>query len=477
VSATADSSTVPTPRTVVVIGGGVAGLAAARDLLVSRPGTRVVVLDASDRVGGKLRRESIGGHVVDVGAEAMLAVRPEAVDLLAELVEPSDVVSPVTTAARVWSRGGLHPLPRTRIGVPYADSDVSGLLTAAEAARMLAEAPAPELGDDVSVGEYVGARLGDAVVDRLVEPLLGGVYAGQARSLSLRATMPSIWATAQAGGSLLAAPQVDPQGGTARPPFIGLTGGVGRLPELLAADVVRRGGVVESGVIVRGVERTRDGWSVLAGPTTGPRLLHADAVVVAVPPPAAARLLAALAPAAASALGEVEMASVAVITLAVPAAQVASWEGSGFLVPPVDGRGIKASTFSSAKWGWLAAEGDGTAYLRASVGRAGETATLQRDDADLVALATREIAEAVGSAPLTVVDSHVQRWGGGLPQYTVGHVDRVARVRAAVAAVPGVAVAGAAYDGVGIPAVIASARLAAEVTVTHLDALAGRARE
>jgi len=467
----------PSSRTVVVIGGGVAGLTAARDLLVARPGTRVVVLDASDRVGGKLRREPVGGHLVDVGAESMLAVRPEALSLLDEVADAADVVAPSTTSARVWSRGELHPLPRTRIGIPFADSDVSGLLTVAEAARMHAESPAPEVGDDVSVGDYVAARLGDAVVDRLVEPLLGGVYAGRSRDLSLRATMPAVWATAREGGSLLASPPVDPQAGQARPAFVGLRGGVGRLPELLADDVVRHGGVVETGVIARGLQRTSSGWAVLTGPTTDPRLVEADAVVVAVPPPAAARLLRPHAPGAADELAGVEVASVGVITLAVPAEQVASWEGSGFLVPPVDGRGIKACTFSSAKWGWLAAEGDGTAYVRASVGRAGENAMLQRDDADLVALAALEIAEAVGSGPLRVLDSHVQRWGGGLPQYAVGHVERVERVRADVARLPGIAVAGAAYDGVGIPAVIGSARLAADVLLTHLRGLGDRAGE
>ncbi|GGB65133.1 protoporphyrinogen oxidase [Knoellia flava] len=467
----------PSSRTVVVIGGGVAGLTAARDLLVARPATRVLVFDASDRVGGKLRREPVGGHLVDVGAESMLAVRPEAVSLLEEVADPADVVAPATTSARVWSRGELHPLPRTRIGIPFADSDVSGLLTEAEAARMHAESPAPEVGSDVSVGDYVAGRLGDAVVDRLVEPLLGGVYAGRSRELSLRATMPAVWATAREGGSLLASPPVDPQVGQARPAFVGLRGGVGRLPELIAHDVLSRGGVVETGVIARGVERTSSGWAVLTGPTTEPRLVEADAVVVAVPPPAAARLLRPHAPVAADELAGVEVASVGVITLALPAEQVAAWEGSGFLVPPVDGRGIKASTFSSAKWGWLADEGDGTAYVRASVGRAGENATLQRDDADLVALAALEIAEAVGSGPLQVLDSHVQRWGGGLPQYAVGHVDRVERVRADVAGVRGLAVAGAAYDGVGIPAVIGSAHLAADVVLTHLRALEGRAGE
>ncbi|MFW5469736.1 protoporphyrinogen oxidase [Knoellia sp. CPCC 206435] len=465
--------------TVVVVGGGLAGLTAARDVLVAEPRIRVVVLDAADQVGGKLRRAAVGGHLVDVGAEAVLALRPEATALMAELADPTDVVTPTTTSARVWSRGALHALPRTRVGVPFADSVVAGLLTEAEERRMRDETPAADVGDDVSVGDYVAARLGDAVVERLVEPMLGGVYAGHARLLSLRSTMPGVWEVASRGGSLLEPPAVLVESAAAgpRPPFAGLVGGVGRLADLLAEDVERRGGRIEVGVTVRGLERTPTGWSVLTGPTTDPRLVEADAVVVAVPPPAAARLLTPVAPDAGAALGEVEMASVAVITLAVPRSQVEGWDGSGFLVPPVDGRGIKASTFNSAKWGWLAAEGGETAYVRASVGRAGETASLQRDDADLVELAKREIAEAVGAAPLTVVDSHVQRWGGGLPQYTVGHHARVARVARALTAVPGLEVAGAAYQGIGIPAVIASAHAAAEATTTHLRAVRRHAGE
>lgn len=470
----------PSRPTVVVIGGGVAGLTAARDVLVAAPDTRVIVLEAADRVGGKLRREEVAGVLVDVGAEAMLSVRPEAVELVEQVADAKDVVRPATTAARIWSRGELHPLPRTRVGVPFADSRVTGLLTADEEARMRSETPPPVVDTDMSVGDYVAARLGDAVVDRLVEPMLGGVYAGRSRELSLRATMPGVWEVAARRGSLLAPPENDSTSSTAgqaRSPFIGLRGGVGRLVDLLAADVEIRGGTIVTRTIVRGLERTATGWSVLSGPTTDPQLQHADAVVIAVPPPAAARLLGETAPDAAAALGEVEVASVAVITLAVPAAEVAGWTGSGFLVPSVDGRGIKASTFSSAKWGWLAAAGGRTAYLRASVGRAGETATLQRDDADLVDLAAREVAAAMGSAPLTVVDSHVQRWGGALPQYAVGHVDRVDRVRRAVAAVDGLEVAGATYEGVGIPAVIASAHRAADgvlARLTHLREAAAR---
>jgi oxygen-dependent protoporphyrinogen oxidase len=173
-------------------------------------------------------------------------------------------------------------------------------------------------------------------------------------------------------------------------------------------------------------------------------------------------------PAAAAELAEIEYASMAVVTLAFDAAGISTGsmsESSGFLVPPVDGRAIKASTFSFAKWGWVRDAGaeHGLVHVRTSLGRHGEEATLQRTDDDLVAVSLADLGEATGvTAP--PVATHVQRWGGGLPQYVVGHLDRVARIHAAVADVPGLALCGAAYDGVGIPAVIASARKA----VAHL---------
>jgi len=151
------------------------------------------------------------------------------------------------------------------------------------------------------------------------------------------------------------------------------------------------------------------------------------------------------------------------VTLAFPAAAVEHLGGtSGFLVPPVDGRSIKASTFSFAKWGWVRESGalEGLLHLRTSLGRHGEEALLQRSDEELVALSLADLAEAVGVATPPAA-THVQRWGGGLPQYAVGHLDKVARIRASVDAVPGLAVCGAAYDGVGVPAVIASAHRAA----------------
>ena len=184
-----------------------------------------------------------------------------------------------------------------------------------------------------------------------------------------------------------------------------------------------------------------------------------------------ARLLGEVAPVAADALGEVEAASVGVVTLAFAADDVPDLVGtgsSGFLVPPVEGRAIKASTFSFAKWAWVreAGAGAGVVHLRTSLGRHGDEAALQAPDERLVEVSLADLRAALGLRARPV-DTHVQRWGGGLPQYAVGHLTRVARVRAAVAEVPGLAVCGAAYDGVGIPAVIGSARLAVRALSPH----------
>ncbi len=212
------------------------------------------------------------------------------------------------------------------------------------------------------------------------------------------------------------------------------------------------------------------------GSAASPERVDADAVVLAVPAGPAARLLADLAPVAAAELGAIDHASMAVVTLAFRASEVAAGpagagpldgRSSGFLVPPVDGRRIKASTFSFAKWGWVreagrgAVEGEDLLLLRTSLGRHREEAALQASDEELVAASLADLADATGLTARPV-DTHVQRWGGGLPQYAVGHLDRVARIRADVARVPGLAVCGAAYDGVGIPAVIASAHRAAD---------------
>jgi len=436
----------------VVVGGGVAGLVAARGLAAA--GRDVLLLEGSPQVGGKLRSAEVAGLTVDVGAEAMLARRPEGVALAAEV--GAEVVHPTAATSAVWSRGALRPMPRSLMGVPF-DLDqlaASGVLSADGVARASVETVSA-VDDDVSVGDLVAARLGDELVDRLVEPLLGGVYAGNARRLSAAAAVPQLLAMARRGGLLEQAAAVPV---STAPVFASLPGGMGRLPGLVAAG---GGFEVRTSATVRALRRTPSGWALTVGPTTRAETIEADTVVLATPPAPTGRLLADEVPDAAGELGSIGTASVAVVTLVFRSVDVpdAAFDRSGFLVPPVERRAIKASTFSFAKWGWVRDLDPDLVVLRTSLGRHGEEATLQAADDGLVRVSLVDLAAMAGiTAP--PVDTHVQRWGGALPQYAVGHLERVARVRSAVAGLPGLAVCGAAYDGVGIPAVIGSARRA-----------------
>ena len=445
---------------VVVVGGGIGGLVAAHDL--ARSGAEVLLLEASPQVGGKLRTAEVGGLRVDVGAEAMLARRPEGVALAEEL--GAAVTHPTTAGPQVWSRGALRPLPRSLMGVPL-DLDqlaASGLLSPAGLSRVRSERydGADALPDDVSVGDLVADRLGEEVVDRLVEPLLGGVYAGHARRISAAAAVPQLLAMARRGSLLeqaagLPAPDA--------PVFAGLAGGMGRLPGLLVAA---GGFEVRTGATVRELDASWKGWELTVGPTTDAERIRADALVLATPARPTARLLDDVAPDAARELAAVEHASVAVVTHVFRGEDVPDhlFEKSGLLVPPVEDRGIKAATFSFAKWAWVRDLDPDLVVLRTSLGRHGEEASLQAPDEGLVRLSLGEL-DALAGITGRPVDSHVQRWGGGLPQYAVGHVARVERIRSAVATLPGLEVCGAAYDGVGVPAVIGSARRAAAALV------------
>ncbi|MGQ0624766.1 MAG: protoporphyrinogen oxidase [Sporichthyaceae bacterium] len=484
--------TSPSPmRHVVVVGGGIAGLAAAW-FLREVPGVRVTVLERSAELGGKLALAQVGGVTVETGAEAVLARRPEALELIEAVGLGADLLHPLTSAAGIWTRGGIRAMPRAQVmGVPVDLAELAGcgILSPDGVQRAARECSVPiaAVDEDVSVGELVRTRLGDEVVDRLVDPLLGGVYAGHADRLSLAATLPQLAPAAFTGRSLTElARAVRSAAPLDAPVFAGVRGGVGRLPGAVAAA----GGVeIRTRTTVTGLRRTPTGWQLTTALTggigeneaTGWGPLESDAVVLAVPGPAAARLLHALAPLATSELSGIPYASVAVVTLVLPPgvfprAQVAGAVGqlSGFLVPAVDGRFIKAVTFSTQKWGWsagaAAAAGAGL-VLRASVGRFGEVADLQRDDAEIIAGVRADLGEALGltAAP---IDALVSRWGGSLPQYEIGHLDRVQRIREAVAALPGLAVCGAAYDGVGIAACISSARLAVARVRTYLAAAA-----
>jgi protoporphyrinogen/coproporphyrinogen III oxidase len=487
---------------VVIVGGGIAGLAAAF-FLRDEP-VRVTVLEGSPRPGGKLSVSEIGGVAVDEGAEALLVTRPEGTGLIAELGLGGERVDPGTTSSAIWTLGALHPLPRRQfMGVPsdLAELARSGVLSGDGVARASQdlELPPTARDGDVAVARYVGARLGAEVVDRLVDPLLGGVYAGRSEELSFDATLPALAAAsrryrslAEAAGSLLPppAPTVGPAGQDGRPApggsvFTTLAGGLGTLPEFLAKA---SGAYVRTGAMARELARAEGGWRLTVGSAAAPEQVDADAVILAVPARPAGRLLAGVpgASAAVAALAEIGYASMAIVTLAYPrsafpAPGLAALGWSGYLVPAVDGRAVKAVTFSTVKWPHLAGSPrsgpppsgsppSGVAPLeivRCSVGRIGEEALLQRADDELAALAAAELAAATGVRGEPAA-TRVTRWGGGLPQYTVGHLDRVARIRAGVAAQPGLAVCGAAYDGVGIPACIGTARAAAAQVTAFL---------
>ncbi|MGH3151172.1 MAG: protoporphyrinogen oxidase [Streptosporangiaceae bacterium] len=489
---------------VVIVGGGIAGLAAA--FFLRDEAVRVTVLEGSTRLGGKLSVSEIAGVPVDEGAEALLVTRPEGTALIAEAGLAGDRVVPGPTSSAIWTLGALRPLPRRQfMGVPsdLAELARSGVLTEAGLARADRDLELPPTGrdGDVPVAGYVGARFGAEVVDRLVDPLLGGVYAGRSAELSFDATMPALAAAsrryrslAEAAGSLLPAPPAAPPvpapvpaGGPPVAPAAGtrsggsvfttLAGGLGLLPAFLAKA---SGAEIRTTAMVRelsALPAPGPGWRLTVGSAAAAEQVEADAVILAVPARPAGRLLAGVPGAAAAVTGfaEISYASMAIVTLAYPRSAfpgpgLAALGWSGYLVPAVDGRAVKAVTFSTVKWPHLVGAASGAEPLeivRCSVGRIGEEALLQRDDGELAALAAAELAEATGvrGAP---VASRVTRWGGGLPQYTVGHLDRVARIRASVASQPGLAVCGAAYDGVGIPACVATARAAAGQVLAFL---------
>jgi oxygen-dependent protoporphyrinogen oxidase len=418
-----------------VVGAGLAGLAAARELAAG--GHEVVVLEASGQVGGKVRASEVGGRLVDEGADSMLRRVPWGVEL-AEAVGLT-VVSPATGEASLWT-DAMRPLPAgTVMGIP---TDLDAVRDVVGPVRETLGAPVTE---DLSVGALVRSRLGDAVVDQLVDPLLGGVYAGRADDLSVQVTLPQLWPHLAGHRSLVEAARAARGIPTPGPVFAQTAGSLGLLPVAVA-----RGLDVRLSTTVRGLARTASGWRLETGSAAAPSYLDAEGVVLAVPAAPAAKLL--RGHVATEELAGVNYASVAIVTLVLDGPSPGA--GSGYLVPAVTGRSTKAVTFTSRKW-----DRDGPAVVRASVGRVGEEGTLQREDAELVDSVWTELHAALGEVP-PVLDSRVTRWGGGLPQYAPGHLDLVRRLRAGLP--PGLAVAGAAYDGVGVPAVINSGQLAAQ---------------
>ena len=469
---------------VVVIGGGIAGLAAAYKVARDGgPDVSVTLLEASAQLGGKLRVSPVAGVPMDEGAEATQATRPEAIGLAKAVGLGGDLEYPAVSGAGLWVRGRVRPMPPSIMGVPtdLRALAASGLLPASALLRVPAEPlrPVTRFDSDVSIGAYVEARLGREIVDTLVDPMLGGVYAGRADALSLRATVPSLYREVQHERSLLrAAARVARSGsretGARRGPvFAGIRGGIGRLPGAVVASLLALGADIRTDSPARALHRDGDGWRIVVGPAQAQRVLTCDAVILATPAYAATGLLSHIVPSVSADLGLIKHASMAIVAMAYRHTELGHpLTGTGFLVPAGEGRAIKGVTYSSTKWKWISTmarsrHSDGLIMIRASMGRLGEEALLDLDDQDLVALAHRDLADAVG-IPRPPVASRVTRWHDALPQYAVGHATRIERVRNRLADVPGLELAGSALDGVGVAAVIGTGQSAATAALDHL---------
>lgn len=477
---------------VAVVGGGVTGLAAAARLLARSgpPPVRVTLVEAAARLGGKVRTTRTEGLLLEEGPDSFLAMdaKPWARDLCRELgLERELYATPaVDRHASIYHAGRLHPLPAgMTTGLPgrLGPFLATGLLTPGGKVRALADLVLPRtLGataDDVSVGALLRRRLGDELVDRLVEPLLAGIYAGNIDALSMDAVFPALRRQEATRRSLIlatlaqarAARRRPPSATPPPPPFLSLRHGLDGMVEALAGRVrsAPMGRIVTASP-VRRIDRDPDGRYTLQAAGLA---ITVDRVVVAVPAPEAARLLTPLEPHAARALASVPYADVALVMLAYDRADVGRIpHGSGFLVPRGEDVEASACTVLSAKW--PASAPPETVLLRVYLGRAGD-GVLNLDDAALLGRATATVSRTMGIvAPARL--ARVVRLPAALPQYTVGHLDRIARIEAAVhAALPGVVVTGSAFRGVGLPDCVHQGQAAAETVLASLRLAVGTA--
>lgn len=460
----------PGRATVVVVGAGISGLAAARSL--SLAGAHVILVESDDQAGGKLASIQLHGRAVDIGPDAFLARVPEGERLARQVGLGDRLIVPAASKAWLMSDGALHTLPPGLVlGVPTSARALwsSGAVSKLSALRATCDLIplGQRVRDDTAVGELVRRRLGREVFERLVDPLVGGINAGRSEMLSLQAATPQLAAAFQGRKSLMrslrgAAAQA-PSAGEGRVPtpstkerpvFWGVSGGMRLLVEALEKDLVGRGADVLHGWHASALRRREGSW-LLEGPET----LIADGVVLAPPAPATATLLEEVSPSSAAGLRRIEYSSVAVATLAYDEADVGNLpEGSGFLIPRSAGTLATACTFVSRKWPQAAAPGE--VLLRISAGRHLDSRAMTMSDEELVARLHGDVAIALGlrAPPLETV---VTRWPDAFPQYGVGHLSLVGAIREELSPFESLAIAGAAYGGVGIPACIRQGESAA----------------
>ena len=477
---------------VLVVGGGITGLVAARAL--ARDGVPVVLAEGGSRFGGKIATERFEGFTIEHGPDSFLTTRPAAVALARELGLGDELVGTKDPrAVYIRHRGKLVPMPEglglvlpTKL-LPFARTR---LFSWPEKIRMAKDVVWPRMLDehDVAVGTYLRRRLGSPLVDRLAGPLVGGVYGTPIDELSLDAVVPQLRAAERTHRSLLfagladgramrraaaraAAARTSAGAGAPKPPgiFATLRGGMDRLTDALAASAVSAGADLRSGCAVRSL--ARDGAGVRARLADG-STARFDAVVIAATAPVAAALLEDELPAAARALGDIPHGTSLLVTLAYPRERVGRrLVGHGYLVPPSEGGPIAACTWTSEKWPDRA-PGD-TVLCRVFV--RDEDAWTSLPDEQLVAAARSDVERtlAIGAEPLFV---RVSRHAGSMPRYTVGHRARVSAIEQAVAAWPAIVTTGASYRGVGLPDCVTQGLAAAATVRERLAPAAAAAR-
>lgn len=432
------------------------------------------MLETDDRLGGKLRTSPFAGRdAVDEGPDAFLARLPWATQLARSVGLGDELTSPAAASAALWMRR-LHPIPGgLLLGMPTGTAALarSRLLSWQGKARAALEPVLPRTSTDHdSLGAYVRARFGREVHERLVDPLVGSIYAADTDRFSL-AAVPQIAELAAGSRSVLVASRSRPTPSAADGPvFYAPRRGLGSLVDAVAADAAAAGAL-----LIRGCTATalhpHDGsrWEVsVDGPADSDPGGPFDGVVLAVPARAAAGLVAGTAPDAAATLRRIEAADVAIVTLAV---DLARWPArlsgmSGYLVPKPVQRLVTAVSFGSQKWAHWA---DGhTVVLRVSLGRDGLPALHLSDD-ELVAAALDEVGHHLG-LPLEPTAVRLTRWPGAFPQYRPHHASLVADAQAALP--PTIRLAGASYHGIGIPACVHSAQRAAATLSQPPDGVA-----
>jgi oxygen-dependent protoporphyrinogen oxidase len=463
-----------TPRKVVVIGGGITGLVAARELFrvsvkVRRP-VEVVVLEASPRLGGKVRTETVDGAVVETGPDSFVTLKPDALELVRELGLEHELIptGPEATVS-VLKNGRLLPMPAgmqlvspTKL-IPFA---FSPLFSWGAKLRMALEplVPARRGTDDESLADFTRRRLGAEALDSLVAPMLAGIFAGDPEKMSARSTFPQLLEMEKRGG--LARSLWFGGGKKKGPPrregfstFMTLKSGLSGLIEALAKSLPD--GCVRLDCPATAVRRREGRWEVVTPQGT----LEADAVIAAAPAPAFADSVEGQDPELAARLREIPFASTATVTLiydekSFPAAP----RGFGFLTTRGEGATLTAATYSSTKFPARAPRG--RIVIRAFVGGAGRE---ESAEAALMRIESRvredldRILVLKGAAP---VAAKTTRWIKANPQYNVGHARRLERLGSCLKSHPGLVLAGCSYGGVGIPDCVRSGRRAAEIAMS-----------